>query len=88
MNTGGGGLSYAYVPSLSINKCYKPPLELLLRLSRIRLSATSWTVAHQAPLPVGFPRQEYWSGLPFPSPGLELVPLLNSAQVVYLFINK
>ena len=30
---------------------------------------TPWTVAHQAPLSVGFPRQEYWSGLPFPSPG-------------------
>ena len=30
---------------------------------------TPWTVAHKAPLPVGFPRQEYWSGLPFPSPG-------------------
>ena len=29
---------------------------------------TSWTVAHQAPLPMGFSRQEYWSGLPFPSP--------------------
>ena len=32
-------------------------------------SATPWTVAHQAPLSTGFPRQEYWSGLPFPSPG-------------------
>ena len=30
---------------------------------------TVWTAAHQAPLPMGFPRQEYWSGLPFPSPG-------------------
>ena len=30
---------------------------------------TVWTVAHQAPLSVGFPRQECWSGLPFPSPG-------------------
>ena len=29
---------------------------------------TPWTAAHQAPLPMGFPRQEYWSGLPFPSP--------------------
>ena len=28
-----------------------------------------WTVAHQTPLSVGFSRQEYWSGLPFPSPG-------------------
>jgi len=31
--------------------------------------STPWTVAHQAPLSVGFSRQEYWSGLPFPSPG-------------------
>ena len=31
--------------------------------------ATPWTVAHQAALSVGFPRQEYWSELPFPSPG-------------------
>ena len=30
---------------------------------------TPWTVAHQAPLSMGFPRQEYWSGLPFPFPG-------------------
>ena len=30
--------------------------------------ATPWTIAHQAPLSMGFPRQEYWSGLPFPSP--------------------
>ena len=30
---------------------------------------TPWTVAHQAPLSMGFPRQDYWSGLPFPSPG-------------------
>ena len=31
--------------------------------------AAPWTVAHQAPLSMGFPRQESWSGLPFPSPG-------------------
>ena len=30
---------------------------------------TTWSVAHQAPLFMGFPRQEYWGGLPFPSPG-------------------
>ena len=30
--------------------------------------ATPWTVANQVPLPMGFSRQEYWSGLPFPSP--------------------
>ena len=38
-------------------------------LSRVRLFATLWTVARQAPLSMGFSRQEYWSGLPFPSPG-------------------
>ena len=38
-------------------------------LSRVRLFATPWTVAYQAPLSLGFFRQEYWSGLPFPSPG-------------------
>ena len=38
-------------------------------LSRVRLFATPWTGAHQAPLSLGFSRQEYWSGLPFPSPG-------------------
>ena len=37
-------------------------------LSHIRLFATPWTVAHQAFLSMGFSRQEYWSGLPFPSP--------------------
>ena len=38
-------------------------------LSRVRLFATPWTVAHQAPQSMEFSRQEYWSGLPFPSPG-------------------
>ena len=35
----------------------------------VQLFATPWTVAHWAPLSMGFPSQEYWSGLPFPSPG-------------------
>ena len=38
-------------------------------LSRVRLFATPWTVAYQAPPSMGFSWQEYWSGLPFPSPG-------------------
>ena len=38
-------------------------------LSRVRLFAASWTVACQAPLSMGFSRQEYWHGLSFPSPG-------------------
>ena len=38
-------------------------------LSRVWLFATPWTVAYQAPPSMGFSRQEYWRGLPFPSPG-------------------
>ena len=38
-------------------------------LSRVQLFVTLWTVAHQAPSSVGFPRQAYWNGLPFSSPG-------------------
>ena len=38
-------------------------------LSWVQLFTTPWTVAYQAPPPMGFSRQEYWSGLPFPSPG-------------------
>ena len=50
------------------------PFELLLlllllsRFSRVRLCATPWTAAHQAPPSLGSSRQEHWSGLPFPSP--------------------
>ena len=38
-------------------------------LSRVQLFVTLWTVALQAPLSVGFSKQKYWNGLPFPSPG-------------------
>ena len=38
-------------------------------LSHVQLFATPWTIARQIPLSMGFPRQEYWSGLPFPSSG-------------------
>ena len=46
------------------------PLALLLlsHISGVRLCATPQTAAHQAPLSLGFSRQEYWSGLSFPSP--------------------
>ena len=45
-------------------------LLLLSRFSRVRLFATPWTAAYQAPLPMGFSRQEYWNGVPLPSPNL------------------
>ena len=50
-------------------KCSKPRLTHdVCALSHVPLFATQWTVACQAPLSMGFPRQEHWSGLPFPSP--------------------
>ena len=48
--------------------CPENKLQQLL-LSHVGFFETPWTVAHQAPLSIGFPRQEYWSGLPFPPPG-------------------
>ena len=40
-----------------------------MKLLRVRLFATPWTVAYQGPLSMGFSRQEYWNGLPYPPPG-------------------
>ena len=42
---------------------------MLSRFSHVQLFVTLWAVAHQAPLSMGFSRQEYWSGLPCPPPG-------------------
>ena len=44
-------------------------MSVLSRFTRVQLFATPWTVARQAPLSMGFSRQEYWSGLPCPPPG-------------------
>ena len=58
---------------------------VLSHFSRVQLFATLWTIAPQAPLSMGFSRQEYWSGLPFPlpgdlpDPGIELVSLMSPA---------
>ena len=43
---------------------------VLNRFSHLQLFVTLWTVAYEAPLSMGFSRQEYWSGLPFPSQGI------------------
>ena len=52
----------------SCPKKFSAPQSVLVAQSCLTL-CDPWTVAHQAPLCVGFSRQEYWSGLPFPSPG-------------------
>ena len=51
-----------------LGEMQKKLLLLLSHFSRVRLCATPQTEAHQAPLSLGFSRQEHWSGLPFPSP--------------------
>ena len=46
----------------------------------VRVSGSAcdpWAIAHQAPLFIGFPRQEYWSGLPFPTPGDLPAPVIE-----------
>ena len=49
-------------------------------LSRIRLLATPWTAAYQAPLSMGFSRQEYWSAVPLPSPQEFLAAVAAAAK--------
>ena len=55
-------------------------------LSHVRLLATPWTAAYQAPPPMGFSRQEYWSGLPLPSPlvGRGVGQRLGGRRCVYV----
>ena len=53
-------------------------LLLLSRFSRVGLRATPWTVAYQAPPSTGFSRQEYWSGVPLPSPTKKLFGTKNN----------
>ena len=58
---------------------------MLSRFSRVQLCVTPWTVIWQAPQCLGFSRQEYWSGFPFPppgdlpDPGIELMSLMSPA---------
>ena len=61
-------LSLLYQAKLLLYEVLKRTNEVTL-LSRVRLFVTPWTVAHQDSLSMGFSRQEYWSGLPFPYPG-------------------
>ena len=55
---------------------------MLSLFSRVRLYATPWTAAHQAPLSTGFSRQEHWSGLPFPFPKYYMtISILNFSKM-------
>ena len=63
-------------------------------LSRVQLFVTPWTIARHSPRSMKFSRQEYWSGLPFPPPGMEGIPakgsnpgLLHCRQILYPLIS-
>ena len=67
---------------------------IVLSCSVMSDSASLWTIAHQAPLSMGFSRQEYWRELPFPTPGIFHTQGLNLQlfhclhwQVVFFFFN-
>ena len=75
-------------PKLSLCLC------LLSRFSHFRVLATPWTVVHQAPLAMGYSRQEHWSGLSFPppedlpDPGIELVSPASLALAGRFFTTE
>ena len=79
------------VPATLAQSLYKAHVQLL---SRVRLFATPWTVARQAPLSMGFSKQEYWGGFPFPSPGdlpeqgIQLTSLASPALAGGLFATR
>ena len=62
-STASGDAVFLHHPFFGLHAC------VLRCFSRVQLFATPWTVARQSPLSVGFSRQEYWRGLPFPPPG-------------------
>jgi len=68
--------------AISFSKAWKWKVKVNL-LSRVRLFATPQTAAHQAPLSMGFSRQEYWSGVPLPSP---CTYILHVYIYVYIYI--
>ena len=70
------------------------PVCVLSHFSRVQLCGTLWTVDHQAPLSMGFSRQEYWSGLPCPTlwglddPGIEPKSLRSPALAGRFFTTS
>ena len=67
--------------AISFSNAWKWKVKVKL-LSHVWLLATPWTVAHQAPLSMGFSRQEYWSGVPLPSP-----PPASPQQLLYYSLS-
>ena len=84
-SSGSPALQADYLPTEPSGEPYSYMLLLLSRFSRVRLCATPQTSAHQAPPPLGFSRQEHWSGLPFPSPKEKLSS--NKKTIIFLTLE-
>ena len=76
-----GGLSFAVSTR---GPASEPKVKSVKSLSHVRLFATPWTIAYQAPPSVEFSRQEYQSGLPFPSPGDLPNPGIEPGLLLYI----
>ena len=68
--------------AISFSNAWKWKVKVKL-LSRVRLLATPWIAAYQAPLPMGFSRQEYWSGVPLPSPSKQYYTTLYHTFLLF-----
>ena len=66
--------------AISFSNAWKQKVKVK-SLSRVRLLTTPWTAAYQAPPPMGFSRQEYWSGVPLPSPMMASIFISNPIQI-------
>ena len=73
--------------AISLSNAWKWKVKVKL-LSRVRLVATSWSAAYQAPPSMGFSRQEYWSGVPLPSPFLSLLDQILLEWKVNAHFNR
>ena len=87
-------LIFLSLSTSSIDSCYKLGFSsscMLSLFSPVWLFVTLWTIANQVPLSVGFPRQEYWSGLPYSPaadlPDQETEPRLISAALAWGFFT-
>ena len=73
--------------AISLSDVWKWKVKAKL-LSCVQLYATPWTEAYQAPLSMGFSRQEYWSGVPLPSPWFLLVCIYSFISVIVFFTSS
>ena len=75
--------------AISFSNAWKWKVKVKL-LSHVWLFTTPWTAAHQAPPSMGFPRQEYWSGVPLPSPGQVPNPMqtVTNESILYMWDIK